>query len=343
MKMNSNINNHSAMTKDIPEIDDLTKGINDPDIMLSNSHQETSDAQDSLEAAKEQSELSVSLSDIEICCRTSCPILTPPTKGMTRTSVWSANWTATLPIPGRLRHSGPLPFRPRERHRPCLLRGVPATACPVPPGEEITFHELQGSMTMGKNRWDERKTALLAETYPVETTAYTAGVVGMSETAVKNKARKMGIVKVAKSGWLERAEHIKSHFHEKSFSEMGRELGISKMSVSRIAAKLGLRRTKEQVYKVSSRIRCEMIRRERRRVIFGLDPVTRIKVVSNRARVRLRSRLKGIGYIVSEERNILYYTVSLVRKEHLEHRGTKLGLRFLPFPQDTTTLFTAII
>lgn len=65
---------------------------------------------------------------------------------------------------------------------------------------------------MGKNRWDERKTALLAETYPVETTAYTAGVVGMSETAVKNKARKMGIVKVAKSGWLERAEHIKSHF-----------------------------------------------------------------------------------------------------------------------------------
>lgn len=110
---------------------------------------------------------------------------------------------------------------------------------------------------MGKNRWDERKTALLAETYPVETTAYTAGVVGMSETAVKNKAREMGIVKVAKSGWLERAEHIKSHFHEKSFSEMGRELGISKMSVSRIAAKLGLRRTKEQVYKVSSRIRCE--------------------------------------------------------------------------------------
>lgn len=196
---------------------------------------------------------------------------------------------------------------------------------------------------MRKSRWDERKTALLAETYPVETTAYTAGVVGMSETAVKNKAREMGIVKVVKSGWMERAEYIKSHFHEKSFSEMGRELGISKMSVGRIAAKLGLRRTKEQVCKVSSRVRSEMIRRERRHVIFGLDPVTRIKVVSNRARVRLRSRLKGIGYIVSEERNILYYTVSLVRKQHLENRGTKLGLRFLPFPQDATTLLTSII
>ena len=328
MKMNSNINNHSAMTKDIPEIDDLTKGINDPDIMLSDSHQETSDAQESQEAAKEQPEQSVPLSDnIENCWQDFLSYLD----------------TAGQRDDKNERLVCKLAFRPRERHRPRLLRGVPAAACPVPPGEKITFHELQGSMTMGKNRWDERKTALLAETYPVETTAYTAGVVGMSETAVKNKAREMGIVKVAKSGWLERAEHIKSHFHEKSFSEMGRELGISKMSVSRIAAKLGLRRTKEQVYKVSSRIRCEMIRRERRRVIFGLDPVTRIKVVSNRARVRLRSRLKGIGYIVSEERNILYYTVSLVRKEHLEHRGTKLGLRFLPFPQDTTTLFTAII
>lgn len=68
MKMNSNINNHSAMTKDIPEIDDLTKGINDPDIMLSDSHQETSDAQESQEAAKEQPEQSVPLSDnIENC------------------------------------------------------------------------------------------------------------------------------------------------------------------------------------------------------------------------------------------------------------------------------------
>lgn len=141
---------------------------------------------------------------------------------------------------------------------------------------------------MGKSRWNDRLIAVLAETYPVETTAYTAALLGMSETAVKNKAKKLGIVKVAKSRWMERAEHIRSHFQDKSFSEMAKELGISKMSVSRIAAKLGLKRTKEEIYRVSSRVRDEMIRRERRRVIFGLSPATRIKVVSNRARVRLR-------------------------------------------------------
>ena len=35
------------MTKDIPEIDDLTKGINDPDISLTNEPQDQSGAQES--------------------------------------------------------------------------------------------------------------------------------------------------------------------------------------------------------------------------------------------------------------------------------------------------------
>ena len=47
--------------------------------------------------------------------------------------------------------------------------------------------------------------AALCELYPVETTAYTAKVVGMSETAVKNKAKELGIVKIAKPLWMERA------------------------------------------------------------------------------------------------------------------------------------------
>ena len=164
----------------------------------------------------------------------------------------------------------------------------------------------------------------------------------MSETAVKNMARRLGIVKIAKSGWMERAGYIRSHFHEYSFSEMGRELGITKTSVSRIAARLGLKRTGEQARKVLSRVRNELIRKERRRVIFGLEPLTRLKVVSNRARVRLRSRLKSTGYIVGDERNILYYSDTLVRREQLESRGGKLGLHFLPLPEDGIPGMTTI-
>ena len=71
---------------------------------------------------------------------------------------------------------------------------------------------------MGKIKWNDRKIAVLYELYPVETTAYTAEVVGMSETAVKNKAKELGIVKIAKPLWMKRAAHISSHFHTDSFS-----------------------------------------------------------------------------------------------------------------------------
>lgn len=185
---------------------------------------------------------------------------------------------------------------------------------------------------MRQHTWTDSQTALLVELYPVETTAHTAEALGMSETAVKNKARELGIGKLAKTTWMERAEHVRNHFHEHSYAEIARDLGISKMSVSRIAAQLGLRRTSKEVHSVSSRVRRDMIRRERRRVVFGLDPITRIKVVSNRARVRLRAVLKSKGYIVSEDNRILYYPESLQRRQRLETRGQQLGLKFLSLP-----------
>ena len=82
----------------------------------------------------------------------------------------------------------------------------------------------------------------------------------------------------------------------------------------------------------------EMIRRERRRVIFGLDPVTRIKVISHRAKVRLRSRLKSKGYVISGHKHVMYFTDHTQRKEKLENKATKLGLTFQPFPDDEVIL-----
>lgn len=191
---------------------------------------------------------------------------------------------------------------------------------------------------MKKNLWTEEMLRTLAELYPMETNAFTASVLQVGETAVKEKARELGLVKVVKSKWLNRAEHIRSHFEERSFTEIARELGITRHSVSRIAGKLGLKRSKPESYQVSSRVRMEMIRRERRRVIFGLDPVTRIKVISHRAKVRLRSRLKSKGYVISGHKNVMYLTDHTQRKEKLENKATKLGLTFQPFPDDEVIL-----
>lgn len=196
---------------------------------------------------------------------------------------------------------------------------------------------------MKKTDWTDRMLAALVELYPVETTAYTAEVLNLSVSTVKLKARELGLGKIAKSRWMERAEHIRSRFHECSFSEMARELGITRMSVGRIAAAIGLKRTGEEKHQISSRIRKQMVKRERRRIVFGLEPVTGIRVISNRAKVRVRSIMKSNGYIISEEHNVIYYTGSTERRERLESRGIRLGLHILPLPEDSSALSSNII
>ena len=179
-------------------------------------------------------------------------------------------------------------------------------------------------------QWTDRMTTLLTELYPVETTSHTATVLGVSETLVKQKARKLGLVKVAKTKWMERADYIRRHFHYKSFTQMARDLGTSRTNVCNIAAKLGLKRSRRETSLIISQTRNELIKRERRHVIFGLEPLTGIKVVSNRARVRLRSRPKSLGYVVCGERILLYATDNFERKTKLENKAVKLGLSFLP-------------
>ena len=190
---------------------------------------------------------------------------------------------------------------------------------------------------MKKTDWTDRMLAALVELYPVETTAYTAAVLNLSESTVKLKARELGLVKMAKSRWMERADYIRNHFQECSFSEIGKALGITRMSVGRIAATIGLKRSSEEKHLISSRIRTQMVKRERRRIVFGLEPVTGIRVISNRAKVRVRSNMKSNGYIISEEHNVIYYTGTTERRERLESRGIRLGLHILPLPQHHIT------
>ena len=185
---------------------------------------------------------------------------------------------------------------------------------------------------MRRINWTEAMLSRLAELYPVETTAHTAYMLQIGVTAVKEKARELGLEKLVKS----------RHFDNRSYAEMACDLGISRTTVSRMARKLELSRSKEMGYAMSSRVRREMVRRERRRAIFGLDPLTRLKVISHRAKVRIRSRLKAKGYITGVHRNILYFTEATCRKARLEAKAARLGLAFQPFPGDNTPLSNAI-
>ena len=77
-------------------------------------------------------------------------------------------------------------------------------------------------MRKRRTNWTEQKIALLVQLYPIETTPHTAQVLDMSERSVKMKARQLGLKKMEKTRWLERADYIRNHFGHRSFAESER-------------------------------------------------------------------------------------------------------------------------
>ena len=64
---------------------------------------------------------------------------------------------------------------------------------------------------MRHHKWTEEKLSALAKLFPVESTKHTATVLQMSVTAVKGKAKELGLKKETKSEWAKRADYVRSH------------------------------------------------------------------------------------------------------------------------------------
>lgn len=187
---------------------------------------------------------------------------------------------------------------------------------------------------MRRSRWTEEHTARLRDRYPVETIEKTAEILGFGCTTIKEKVREYGLSKGMNSDWLDKAAIIRNNFDNHSYSELAEMTGISKTSVARIAAELGLKRTSSDNTGIRSRVRHSMLKREKRRLIFGLDPLTGIKIVTNRKKIRLRAKLKSAGYIVERAANVLYFLSEECRDLKKETAAAKYGLRFAPWPNE---------
>ena len=132
-------------------------------------------------------------------------------------------------------------------------------------------------------------------------------------------------------GWLERAEKVRGLHGTHSYTEIAALTGIPVRSVARIISALGLTRSAREEKEIRSRIRRSLTDREKRRVIFGLAPLTNIKVVTNKPRIKLRHALKKAGYLVQRGRNVMYYHPGMERDHRRENAGKSVGLSFEPW------------
>ena len=164
-----------------------------------------------------------------------------------------------------------------------------------------------------------------------------ASHIGCTRSTVCRHARRLGLKKKNPSGRNRDARaFILMEYPNLAYQEMAERTGLNKHTITRIARELGLERTEEQLRDIRSRRRKELIQKERRRIIFGLDQRTNIKVVSNNQKIRLRGSLKRIGYILGTDGHTFFYYPGLTRHLVKEANGKELGFTFLPLPTACT-------
>lgn len=75
--------------------------------------------------------------------------------------------------------------------------------------------------------------------------------------------------------------------------------------------------------------RKETFRKERRRVIFGLEQKTNLRVVQcPREKVMLRLNLRKHGYEIARASNEAFITAATHRSEVMERRAISMGISF---------------
>lgn len=191
--------------------------------------------------------------------------------------------------------------------------------------------------TTKRTLWTPDHDDILKERFHADCLHDIASHIGCTCSTVSNHARRLGLRKNSPSGRNSDARSfVLIEYPNLSYQEMAERTGLHRETIRIIARELGLERTPEQLRKIRSRRRKELIQKERRRIIFGLDQKTNIKVVSNHQKIRLRSSLKRLGYIIGTDGHTFYYYPGLRRHPIKESNGRALGFTFLPLPTACT-------
>ena len=191
--------------------------------------------------------------------------------------------------------------------------------------------------TTQRTLWTPDHDDILKERFHTDCLHDIASHIGCTCSTVSNHARRLGLRKISPSGRNSDARSfVLIEYPNLSYQEMAERTGLHRETIRIIARELGLERTPEQLRKIRSRRRKELSQKERRRIIFGLDQETNIKVVSNYQKIRLRGSLKRLGYILGTDGHTFYYYPGLRRHPIKESNGRALGFTFLPLPTACT-------
>lgn len=182
---------------------------------------------------------------------------------------------------------------------------------------------------ISKKIWTKDMIEYLKEYYPSSSNSIISKNLGMSVFLIQKKANELGITKEQRKQDL--AYSIQSLLPDHSYKEISDILGISYSHVQRIIKSNSLIRTKIQETAIRSRIRTRLVKSERRKMLFGLDVTTNLKISSKISPSKFRTKFKALGYICFYNSMTLYYDTNTSRNIDMEIEAMRTGFTFSSF------------
>ena len=183
--------------------------------------------------------------------------------------------------------------------------------------------------------WNEEKEQFLKENYAFKTNGNLAKHLGISVPSVKKKAYELGLKKVCAKRKIHSVleANVLKMSELNSYRSIADKLDISLSSVKSIINKATSKgykkRSKEAIKKIMSEARIRLIKKERARAIFGLNPKTNLKVFPNKQKYRMRDRLKRCRYDVERNGINVYIDDETRRHDNIENEAQKLGFNII--------------
>ena len=189
--------------------------------------------------------------------------------------------------------------------------------------------------------WNEEREQFLKENYACKTNGSLAKHLSISVPSVKKKANELGLKKVCAKRKIHSAleANVLKMSELNSYRSIADKLDISLSSVKSIINKATSKggykkRSKEATKKIMSEARIRLIKKERARAVFGLNPKTNLKVFPNKQKYRMRDRLQRCRYDVERNSINVYIDDETRRHDSIEHEAQKLGFNIITPSKD---------
>lgn len=158
-----------------------------------------------------------------------------------------------------------------------------------------------------------------------------ARMMGLSLNNIEWRLKSLGIRKKnQKKKFLATQEIVRGNFHDYSYAEMAEMAGVDVKTIRNHMRRMKLERLPGETSSIRKRVMRRIWKKEKTRVLFGLEQKTKLKVVKARHKSIIRHHMRKKGYIVPVMSDVIYYHSLTKRNFYYEKKAASYKMQVCP-------------